>query len=117
MDPIGFAFENFDGIGRWREKDNHAAIDPAGALPDGRSFDGAAGLVKLLADDKERFIRNLAEQMLTYALGRGPEYYDQCAIEKVYKDVAGNGDRFSAMVTAIATSDPFRKRRAKGNDE
>src|SRR5207253_3837822 len=71
MDPIGFAFENFDAIGAYRERDGQSPIDPSGELPDGQKFDGPAGLKSILKGKKELFARSLAEKMLTYALGRG----------------------------------------------
>ena len=75
--PIGFAFENFDGIGAWRNKDGKFDIDPSGVLPDGKAFKGPDGLKAILRDKKEIFSRCLTEKVLTYALGRGVEYYDR----------------------------------------
>src|SRR5690606_24790407 len=83
MDALGFAFENFDPIGRWRDKDGEHAIDPSGVLPDGTEISGSASLVEVLTREKEKFARTLAEKMLTYALGRGLEYYDRCAVDKI----------------------------------
>jgi hypothetical protein len=83
MDPIGFAFENFDPVGAWRETDAGAAIDASGVLPDGRRFDGPAGLKRILRADKDVFVRCVAEKMLTYALGRGLEPYDRRAVNKI----------------------------------
>src|SRR5690606_22464188 len=77
MDPIGFAFENFDAVGRWREFDGEVLVDSFGTLPDGRAIDGAAGLKKVLLEDRRLFLETLAEKMLTYAVGRGLEYYDK----------------------------------------
>ncbi|HEY7156316.1 MAG TPA: DUF1592 domain-containing protein, partial [Gemmataceae bacterium] len=91
MDPIGFAFENYDAIGVWRDKDGQADIDPSGTLPGGQSFKGPAELKNILKGKKELFARCLAEKMLTYALGRGLEYYDRCAVDKIL-DALGKND-------------------------
>lgn len=112
MDPIGFAMENFDAIGRWREKDDGQAIDPTGEFPSGKRFNGPAELQKvLLSEKKDQFVRCVAEKMLTFALGRGIEYYDRCAVDKIVERLENNGYRFSELVIAIAESEPFQKRR------
>ncbi len=114
MDPIGFAFEHFDAVGRFREKDNGDPIDSTGKLMDGRAFKDAGELISLFVkSDKGLYVRNLSEQMLTYALGRGLEYYDQCAVDKIVGQVAAGDNRFSALVLAIVNSDPFQKRTGK----
>ena len=110
MDPIGFAFENFDAIGAWRNKDAGGAIDASGVLPDGRKFDGPAGLKKLMRADKAAFVRCVAEKMLTYALGRGLEDYDRRAVTAIVRATNQADDRFSALLTEIIKSDPFQKR-------
>ncbi|MBX3398450.1 MAG: DUF1592 domain-containing protein [Gemmataceae bacterium] len=110
MDPIGFAFEQFDAIGAWREKDAGVAIDVSGELPDGRKFDGPDGLRKLLRADKAAFVRCLAEKMLTYALGRGLEDYDRRAVNGIMEAAGRADDRFSTLILAIVQSDPFQKR-------
>ncbi len=110
MDPIGFAFENFDPTGAWRDKDGGAAIDAAGVLPDGRTFDGPAGLKRILRADKETFVRCLTEKMLTYALGRGLEPYDRRAVNRIVEEVEKENDRFSVLLLEIVKSDPFQKR-------
>jgi len=114
MDALGFAFENFDAIGRFREKDADGVIDPSGSLPDGSSFQGPTDLRVILRDQKELVARNLAEKLLTYALGRGLEYYDERALRKVLAEVASSEYRFSSLVVAIVQSDPFRMRRGLG---
>jgi hypothetical protein len=113
MDPIGFAFENFDAVGRWRSHDGKFPIDPSGTLPDGRSFQGPAELKKILRDKKDLFGRNLAEKMLTYALGRGVEHHDEPALAAVVAALARNDYRFSTLVGEIVKSYPFRMRRGK----
>jgi hypothetical protein len=114
MDAFGFAFEEFDGIGQRRTLDETgSAIDVSGKLSDGREIKGVEGIRALLDKDKEQFTRSLAEKMLIYALGRGTEYYDDRALDKIQTQLAQGGYRFSSLVTAIALSDPFRLRRGK----
>ena len=83
MDPIGFAFENYDAVGAWRDKDGGFAVDPSGVLPGGQSFQGPAELKAILRGKKDLFSRCLTEKVLTYALGRGLEYYDRCAVDEI----------------------------------
>jgi hypothetical protein len=111
MDAMGFAFENFDAIGRFRTHDAEGAIDPSGTLPDGRAFQGAAELKTILKEQKELIARNLAEKLLTYALGRGLEYYDTRAVSQIVTRLVQNDFQFSTLAVAIAQSDPFRLRR------
>jgi hypothetical protein len=113
MDALGFAFENFDAIGRYRTKDGESAIDASGTLPDGKGFSGPAELKTLLKDRKEQLARNLAEKLTIYAIGRGLEYYDERALKKIVAGLGSAEYRFSALVTGIVTSDPFRLRRGK----
>jgi hypothetical protein len=113
MDPLGFAFENFNAIGAFRTKDGDFPIDPSGTLPDGRSFKGPAELKAVLKGKKELFGRCLTEKMLTYALGRGVESYDRPAVDKITAALARDDYRFSTLVLEIARSDPFRLRRGK----
>jgi len=114
MDPIGFGFENFDGIGAWREKDGNAIIDPSGELVTGESFKGPAELRAILLKQKRAdFVRCLSEKMLTYGLGRGLEYYDRCAIDQISKDLAKKNYRFSQLVAAVVKSTPFQMRRGE----
>jgi hypothetical protein len=115
MDPIGFGFENFDGIGAWREKDTEFDIDPSGQLVSGESFQGAADLRAILLKSKRKeFVRCLSEKMLTYALGRGLEYYDKCALEQIAKAMAKNKYRFSSLILGVVKSTPFQMRRGEG---
>jgi hypothetical protein len=112
MDPIGFALENYDGIGRWREKDAGSPIDAAGVLPDGAKFEGPAGLTRLLQTTyREDFVRTVTEKLMTYALGRGLEYYDQPAVRAVMRQAARDNYRMSALIAAIEESVPFQMRR------
>ncbi|AGA30073.1 DUF1592 domain-containing protein [Singulisphaera acidiphila] len=116
MDPIGFAFENYDATGAWRDKDGTFLIDPSGALPDGRSFQGPAELKTILRGKKELFSRCLAEKMLTYAMGRGLEYYDKCAVDKILEALNQNGDRLSVLMAEVVKSEPFQMRTATGEE-
>jgi hypothetical protein len=111
MDPIGFAFENFNALGGWRTKDGDFNIDPSGVLPDGKKFNGPQDLRSILMEKKDLFNRALATKMMTYAIGRGVEYYDDPAIDKIAKVTAGDGYKFSRLVAEIVKSDPFTKRR------
>jgi hypothetical protein len=117
MDVLGFGFENFDATGRWRDKDGNHAIDPAGELPGGDSFAGPTELVRLLKNRRVDFARCLSEKMLTYALGRGLEYYDRCATDAILKQLDASNYRFSELVLGIVTSKPFQKRRGDGERE
>ena len=111
MDALGFGLENFDAIGAWRDRDGKFEIDASGELPDGKSFDGADGLMKILTESKaEQFCRCLAQKLLTYALGRGLTTYDRCVINDTYSRLQSNGYRFSELVISIVTSDPFTMR-------
>ena len=83
MDPVGFALENFDAVGRWRRPEAGQPIDAAGGLPDGSEFAGVAGLEQALLDRPELFVRTLTEKLLTFALGRGVEYYDAPAVRQI----------------------------------
>lgn len=116
LDPLGFGLENFDGIGGWRDKDNGQKVDPSGVLPDGATFSGPAELRKVLLGKSDQFRRCFADKLLTYALGRGLEYYDKCALDEVVAASKANGDRFSAVVLAVVKSDPFGKRKGKRSE-
>lgn len=114
LDPIGFAFENFDAIGAFRTKDGGFDIDPSGVLPDGKKFQGPAELKAILKGKKELFVGCLIEKMLTYALGRGLEYYDKCAVDAIHTAMTKNEYRFSTLVVEIVKSEPFQMRTATG---
>ena len=113
MDPLGFAFENFDAIGAFRSKDGEFPIDPSGTLPDGRTVSGPGELKLILKDKKDQFSRCLAEKLMIYSLGRGLDYYDKPAIKRVTTALAANDFKFSTLVAEIAKSEPFRLRRGK----
>jgi hypothetical protein len=116
MDPIGFALENFDGLGRWRETMAGAAIDSSGVLPDGTSFDGPVGLQDLLLSKEELFVETFIERLLTYALGRGVEYYDLPVVRKIRRDVTNSNYSWSSIISAITKSVPFQMKVASLNE-
>jgi hypothetical protein len=109
MDPLGLALENYDAVGAWRAQEGEAAINASGALPDGRRFAGAEGLRDLLLADFARFRRTLAEQLLAYALGRGLEAGDACAVEEITLAAVHRGDTLPALIRAVVCSAPFQQ--------
>ncbi len=117
MDPIGFALENYDGIGKWRAKDAGRTIDASGKLPDGSQFEGLPGLRELLlTKHRDDFIATVTEKLLTYALGRGLEYYDKPAVRSIVRDAEGPDTNapapsFQALIKAVVRSVPFQMRR------
>jgi len=116
MDPIGFALENYDGVGRWRGEDAGAPIDASGTLPDGTAFRGPAGLTQLLLTKyRDDFVRTATEKLLTYALGRGVEYYDAPVIRSINRDAARDNYRVSSWIMAIVNSAPFQMRKASSS--
>lgn len=115
LDPIGFGLENFDAIGRWREKDDAGVvIDSAGKLPDGESFSTPAELKGLLARRKTDLARNLTEKMMAYALGRQLEGYDEIVIDQLMVKIAQDKYRVRTMITEVITSYLFTHRKVKG---
>ncbi len=114
MDPIGFGLENFDAIGAWRAKDGEDVVDASGKLTSGESFNGTTELIGILADKKrDSFVRNLADKMLIYSLGRGTDRSDRPAVDRIVKDVATGGYHFSDVVLAVVKSVPFDKQRTE----
>ncbi len=109
IDPVGFTLENFDAIGAWRTEDGSSLIDASGKFSDGSNVDGFTGLKKYLKGEK--FARAFAQKMMTYALGRGTERADKAALEEVQRQMKTGGDKMSALISAIVTSDPFLKRK------
>ncbi len=113
MDPVGFSLENFDAVGRWRTMEDTTPIDASGGLPDGSKFAGVAGLQKALVSRPDIFVTTFSDKLLTYALGRGVEYYDAPAIRKVVRDAGAQDYRFSSIVLGIVNSAPFQMRRSQ----
>ena len=112
MDPIGFALENYDAIGRWRTKDEGAAVDASGRLMDGSAVSGPASLRDALVRNPDVFVRTMTEKLMTYALGRGLEATDMPAVRTVTRSAAGDGYKFSALVLGIVRSVPFQMRQS-----
>ena len=113
MDPLGFALENFDGIGRWRtEGDGGAPVDASGVLTDGTAVNGPAELRQAFVDRGDNFVTTVAEKMLTYALGRGVESFDGPAVRQIVDDAAREEYRWSALIAGIVQSTPFQMRRS-----
>jgi hypothetical protein len=116
MDPIGLSLENFDAVGAWRARDGDSvtaqgtAIDANGQLLDGTKVDGVVTLRQALLRQPEIFVSTVTEKLLTYALGRGLQYYDMPTIRTVVRDAASDGYRFSSLVLGIVNSTPFQKR-------
>ena len=113
MDPLGFALENFDAIGGWRATEAGSPIDASGALPDGTQFEGASGLRSILLERREEFVMNVTEKLLTYAMGRGVEYYDAPAIRTIMRESAPSDYRWSSLIMGIVKSTPFQMRRSE----
>ena len=111
MDAIGFALENYDAVGAYREQDGEFAIDARGEFPDGTTFTGAAELRQILLGREEDFLRALTEKLLIYALGRGLEYYDRPTIDRIVSKAKIEEPKFSVLVREIVRSDPFLQRR------
>lgn len=115
MDSLGFALDNFDGIGEWRDSTGPGTgpIDASGKLPDGSTFNGPAGLRELLLKKKEMFVETFTERLLTYALGRGVEEYDRPVIRKIVRDASADDQKWSDIILGIINSTPFQMRRVK----
>ena len=110
MDPVGFSFENFDAVGRWRTMEEGQPVDATGGLPDGSTFHGIAGLEDGLLKRPEMFATALTEKLLVFALGRGVEYYDGIAVRTIVRHAQTNDFRFAAIIQGIVKSTPFRMR-------
>src|SRR6266480_1622752 len=114
MDPLGFALENYDGLGSWRASTapGSGPIDSSGTLPDGTAFNGPAGLRDVLMKKQDMFVYNFTERLLTYALGRGVEEYDHAALRKIMRESAADNQKWSSIILGIVNSTPFQMRRA-----
>ena len=113
MDPLGFALENFNAVGEWRTREGDTSIDASGVLPDGTEFQGPAELRKVLLAHPEQFVATVTEKLMTYAMGRGVEYYDQPAIRKILRESASSDYRWSSIMMGIVNSTPFQMRRVE----
>ncbi len=116
MDQLGFGMENFDAIGRFRDADRGRPLDSTGTLPGGKSFNGSSELIAVLKQRDCDFAKALCGKMLTYALGRGLEYYDRCTVDTIVKRLKENEFKFSVLVGEIVKSRPFRMRRGEGDE-
>jgi mono/diheme cytochrome c family protein len=110
MDPLGFALENFDPLGQWRDTDDGSRIDAAGLMLDGKKFEGITGLRAAILDRPEVFAETLTEKLMTYALGRGVDYYDMPAIRRIVHAASKGDYRFMQLVLGVVTSAPFQMR-------
>jgi len=112
LDPIGFGLENFDATGAWRDQDGDQPVESAGRLTSGQEFANANELTTILLRDKsDQFVRTLASKLLTFALGRGVEFYDKPALNEILAKVQKDDYAFHTLITAVAESVPFQKRR------
>lgn len=113
MDPIGFALEHFDAVGRWRDDEGETPIDSSGVLPDGTAFSGLPALRDVLFGRRTEFVTTVTEKLLTYALGRGVEYYDRPAIRSIVSSAEANDYRWSSLILEVVRSQPFQMRRSE----
>jgi hypothetical protein len=113
LDPLGFALENFDAVGTWRERDRFAGelLDTSGQLPDGTHLDGPDDLREALLKRPDQFVQHFTERLLTYALGRTLDHEDMPTVRAIVRETADDDHRFSAIVWAIVQSEPFQLRR------
>jgi len=110
MDPVGFAMESYDAVGRFRTAEDGKPIDASGGLPDGSKFEGVEGLQRALLSRPDVLAGVFTEKLLTYALGRGVEYYDAPAVRKVVRTAGANDYKFSSFILGIVNSVPFEMR-------
>ena len=113
LDPLGFALENFSGVGRWRDKEHGVAIDASGSFPDGSKFDGPATFRGILLQQRETFLTTVTEKLLAYALGRGVGYRDMPAVRSIVREAAAEDYRWSAVILGIVESVPFQMKRGE----
>ena len=117
MDPLGFALENFDAIGRWRMEDAGLTIDASGTFPDGTKFQNPAEFRQVLLSHRDQFARTFTEKLLTYALGRGLEYYDMPAVRKILRESASSDYKWSSVILGVIKSVPFEMRTSHDSGE
>jgi hypothetical protein len=117
MDPLGLALENFNALGMWREQERKQPIDTAGKLITGETFDSVRELKHILVTKHRMdFYRCLTEKFLTYAVGRGMEYYDVETIDKIVHRLEKENGRFSALLLGVIESAPFQKMRTQATE-
>jgi hypothetical protein len=110
MDPVGFALENFDAVGQWRTQEHGEPIDTSSKLVDGTPIDGPTQLRTALLKYSDRFVQTVTEKLMTYALGRGLEYYDMPVVRHVARTAHKNDDQFSSIIMGIVESQAFQMR-------
>ena len=110
MDPLGFALENFDGVGQWRDDDGESRVDASGVMPDGTKFAGPAEFRQALLRRPDAFVTTVASKLLTYSLGRGVESYDMPAVRRIVRESAADDYRWSSLIIEIVKSLPFQMR-------
>jgi Protein of unknown function (DUF1592)/Protein of unknown function (DUF1588)/Protein of unknown function (DUF1585)/Protein of unknown function (DUF1595)/Protein of unknown function (DUF1587)/Planctomycete cytochrome C len=115
MDPLGFALENYDPIGKWRTDADGLPVDASSTFPDGARFNGMLGLRGLLLSHREEFVETLVKKLLAYAIGRDVEYYDLPAVRKIAKEAAAQDDHWSAILAGVIRSAPFQMSATKNN--
>ena len=111
MDPLGFALDNYDAVGSWRESKPENPLETTGQLPTGEKLTGAADWKKVIWQRRDEFTRNLTEQLLGYALGRELDFFDECPVNEIQAALAKAEFRFSALVLGVVKSLPFQNRR------
>jgi mono/diheme cytochrome c family protein len=114
FDPLGFGLENYDATGRWRTTERDNPVDSTGTLPSGESFEGSAELRAILVSNPDKFVRNFTRKVLTYALGRGVEYFDRPVVAGIEEAVAADDYKFQSLIREIVLSIPFQMRRGEG---
>jgi len=115
MDPLGFALENFDAVGGWRDAEDGTPVDSSAVLPDGTQFRGPAGLGMYLVSRHRQFVEAMTGKLLAYALGRRLEYYDRPAVRGIVREAAASDYRLSDIILGIVGSPAFQMRRAAAN--
>jgi hypothetical protein len=108
MDPLGFALENFDAIGRWRQTSDGIPIDASSVLADGTSIEGVRGLRQYVLNHREEYVNTFTTKLLTYALGRHLSHHDNPAIRNIVRAAAPSGYRWSSIISGIVRSTPFQ---------
>jgi hypothetical protein len=116
MDPIGLSLENFDGVGRWRTEDMGSKIDTSATLVDGTKVDGVDSLRNALLRYPDALMHTMTEKLMMYATGRAAHYYDMPAVRSITREAAAKDHRFSALVMAIVSSEPFQMRAKKAEE-
>jgi hypothetical protein len=117
IDPLGFALEHFDAVGRWRQLDeSFGLIDASGVLPDGTKFNDLGDFKRELLRHPEQFVATLTEKLLTYALGRGIESYDMPTVRRIVRQAAPSQYKLSSLIVGIATSEPFIMRKTRESE-